>query len=179
MTAIFVSFAVAFAVNAVFFAVAAARKTDVVTDLSYSLTFVLLAAALAIGPLNVLRRKPNPVSTDVRRDIGIWAAGFGIAHTIAGLNVHMRGHMIRYFVYGTGAIDTGTRVFIAANWIGLIAVLLLVAFSFARLRWPGHFNGAPNGIWVMAPAQYEADFEKYLNTVNSQMQAEFKALEAA
>ena len=31
----------------------------------------------------------------------------------------------------------------------------------ARLRWPGHFNGAPNGIWVMAPAQYEADFETY------------------
>ena len=23
----------------------------------------------------------------------------------------------------------------------------------ARLRWPGHFNGAPNGIWVTAPAR--------------------------
>lgn len=31
----------------------------------------------------------------------------------------------------------------------------------ARLRWPGHFNGAPNGIWVTAPAQFEADFETY------------------
>ncbi|MGH6892812.1 MAG: amidohydrolase [Dongiaceae bacterium] len=31
----------------------------------------------------------------------------------------------------------------------------------ARLRWPGYFNGAPNGIWVTAPAQYEADFETY------------------
>ena len=31
----------------------------------------------------------------------------------------------------------------------------------ARLRWPGHYNGAPNGIWVTAPAQYEADFETY------------------
>ena len=48
MTAIFVSFAMAFAVNAVFFAVAAARKTDVVTDLSYSLTFVLLAIVLPL-----------------------------------------------------------------------------------------------------------------------------------
>ena len=48
MTAIFVSFAVAFAVNGVFFAVAAARKTDVVTDLSYSLTFVLLAIVLPL-----------------------------------------------------------------------------------------------------------------------------------
>ena len=31
----------------------------------------------------------------------------------------------------------------------------------SRMRWPGHFNGAPNGIWVMAPAQFEADFETY------------------
>jgi len=30
-------------VNGAFFAVAAARRTDVVTDLSYSLTFALLA----------------------------------------------------------------------------------------------------------------------------------------
>ncbi len=31
----------------------------------------------------------------------------------------------------------------------------------ARLRWPGYFNGAENGIWVMDPAQFEADFEVY------------------
>lgn len=46
MTAIFLSFAVALAVNGAFFAVAAARRTDAVTDLSYSLTFALLAVAL-------------------------------------------------------------------------------------------------------------------------------------
>jgi predicted amidohydrolase YtcJ len=46
---------------------------------------------------------------------------------------------------------------------GLVKMVLdgsIQGFS-ARLRWPGHFNGAPNGIWVMAPAQYEADFETY------------------
>jgi steroid 5-alpha reductase family enzyme len=46
MTAILLSFALAFGVNGAFFAAAAARKTDVVTDLSYSLTFVVLAVAL-------------------------------------------------------------------------------------------------------------------------------------
>jgi hypothetical protein len=30
-----------------------------------------------------------------------------------------------------------------------------------RLRWPGYYNGAANGIWVVSPAQYEADFEVY------------------
>jgi steroid 5-alpha reductase family enzyme len=44
--AVVISFVVSFAINAVFFAVAAIRKTDVVTDLSYSLSFAVLAIAL-------------------------------------------------------------------------------------------------------------------------------------
>jgi predicted amidohydrolase YtcJ len=46
---------------------------------------------------------------------------------------------------------------------GLVKMMLdgsIQGFS-ARLRWPGYFNGAPNGIWVTAPSQYEADFETY------------------
>lgn len=46
---------------------------------------------------------------------------------------------------------------------GLVKMMLdgsIQGFS-ARLRWPGYFNGAPNGIWVTAPAQYETDFEVY------------------
>lgn len=46
---------------------------------------------------------------------------------------------------------------------GLVKMMLdgsIQGFS-ARMRWPGHFNGAPNGIWVVAPSQYEADFETY------------------
>jgi predicted amidohydrolase YtcJ len=31
----------------------------------------------------------------------------------------------------------------------------------SRMRWPGHFNGEPNGIWVTSPEQFEADFETY------------------
>ena len=46
MTAIVLSFAVSLALNGAFFAVAAVRKTDVVTDLSYSLTFAVLAIVL-------------------------------------------------------------------------------------------------------------------------------------
>jgi steroid 5-alpha reductase family enzyme len=48
MTAILLSFVVAFAVNGAFFAVAAARRTDVLTDLSYSLTFAVLAVVLPV-----------------------------------------------------------------------------------------------------------------------------------
>jgi predicted amidohydrolase YtcJ len=46
---------------------------------------------------------------------------------------------------------------------GLVKMMLdgsIQGFS-SRMRWPGHFNGAPNGIWVTDPQQYEADFETY------------------
>ena len=49
MTAVVLSFVIALALNGAFFAVAAARRTDVVTDLSYSLTFALLAVVLLYG----------------------------------------------------------------------------------------------------------------------------------
>jgi len=46
---------------------------------------------------------------------------------------------------------------------GLVKMMMdgsIQGFS-ARVRWPGYVNGSPNGIWVTAPAQYEADFETY------------------
>jgi predicted amidohydrolase YtcJ len=46
---------------------------------------------------------------------------------------------------------------------GLVKMMLdgsIQGYS-ARLRWPGYVNGAPNGIWVTAPSQFEADFETY------------------
>jgi len=46
VSAILLSFGIALAVNGAFFAVAAVRRTDVVTDLSYSLTFAVLAIVL-------------------------------------------------------------------------------------------------------------------------------------
>jgi steroid 5-alpha reductase family enzyme len=46
MNAILLSFLISLAVNAAFFVFAAVRKTDVVTDLSYSLSFAVLAIVL-------------------------------------------------------------------------------------------------------------------------------------
>ena len=85
----------------------------------------LVVTALAIGPLNLLRRRPNPTSTDLRRDVGIWAGLFGITHTVAGFQVHMKGVLPRYFT--VIAPGFGARLFVAANFLGLIAVILLIA----------------------------------------------------
>jgi steroid 5-alpha reductase family enzyme len=71
MTAILLSLVVAFAVNGAFFAVAAARRTDVVTDLSYSLTFALLAVVLLFTGAR------EPVQLVASLLVVVWAVRLG------------------------------------------------------------------------------------------------------
>ena len=71
MNAILLSFAIALALNGAFFAVAAARRTDVVTDLSYSLTFALLAVALPFTGAH------QPSQLLVSALVLVWAARLG------------------------------------------------------------------------------------------------------
>src|SRR5258705_12893777 len=75
-------------------AYAATPPPDVRHRLSMATAYtslILLAVSLWIGPWNVLRRRPNPVSFDLRRDIGIWTGILAVLHTIIGLTVHLRG----------------------------------------------------------------------------------------
>ena len=109
----------------------------------------LLAATLLLGPLNVLRRRANPVSTDFRRDLGIWAGVFSIVHFFVGWQVHMK-HRYQYWfrdVVSVGALVPRTDLFGLANYTGLAAVLLAILLlalsndrSLRRLgtaRWKG------------------------------------------
>ena len=86
----------------------------------------LLVATLAIGALNILRGRRNPVSIDLRRDIGIWCALVTLAHVAIGLQVHMAG-MLLYFFHAPGGGRTTLRLdlFGLANHAGLIAALLI------------------------------------------------------
>jgi sulfoxide reductase heme-binding subunit YedZ len=92
-------------------------------------SMVLLVATLLTGPVNVLRGRRNPVSTDIRRDIGIWAALLGLVHVVVGLQVHFRGKMWFYFVREvekTNELVLRADLFGFANYTGLLATLLLV-----------------------------------------------------
>jgi methionine sulfoxide reductase heme-binding subunit len=89
---------------------------------------VMFGSTLIIGPLNVLRERPNPVSTYLRRDIGIWAALLALAHVVFGLQVHMRGRMWLYFVYPAEEshfLPIRIDPFGLANYTGLAAMLVL------------------------------------------------------
>ncbi len=72
MTAILVSFVVSLVVNAAFFVIAAIRKTDVVTDLSYSLSFAVLAIVLPFSGAG------EPVQLIASLLVLVWAARLGI-----------------------------------------------------------------------------------------------------
>ena len=88
---------------------------------------VLLAATLLTGPVNVLLNRPNPLSSDLRRDIGIWAGVVGIAHAVIGINVHFAGQFLKYFLAETnGRLTIRTNLFGFANHTGLAATVLLV-----------------------------------------------------
>lgn len=89
----------------------------------------LLAATLTIGPWNKLRGRANPVSSYLRRDIGIWAGMLGIVHVILGLQVHMDGKFWLYFLPPPDAtyhFPLRIDAFGLTNYAGLMAGLLLL-----------------------------------------------------
>lgn len=86
----------------------------------------LLAVCLCLGPWKVLRRRQNPVSFDLRRDVGIWAGVFALLHTGIGLPVHLRGRMWMYFFKQLHPLRIQNTQFGAANYAGLGAALLFL-----------------------------------------------------
>lgn len=87
----------------------------------------LVSATLLIGPINVLRNRPNSISADLRRDIGIWGGVVSIVHVIVGLQVHM-GSMVLYFLREVGPdkrLALRIDAFGLANYTGLVATLLI------------------------------------------------------
>src|SRR5262245_11048644 len=102
----------------------------------------LLAVTLLLGPANLLLRRRNPVSTYLRRDVGIWTAIFSIGHVILAILIHVS--------HGSGVVMSVLHFFLAedgrpllnsfglGNWTGLAALIivvgLLVTSSDAALR---------------------------------------------
>jgi sulfoxide reductase heme-binding subunit YedZ len=99
----------------------------------------LLGATLITGPWNVLRLRRNPVSSDLRRDMGICGAVLSLAHVVIGLQVHSRGAMIHYFLRppDEGHASWGLRFdrFGLANYTGLGAALLIVLLAALSNDW--------------------------------------------
>jgi sulfoxide reductase heme-binding subunit YedZ len=127
--------ALALATIAIVYCVCLATPSDPRHQLSIGTAYAsmaFLAASLSLGAWKLLRRQPNPVSFDLRRDFGIWAGLLAILHTAIGLTVHLRGRMWMYFFKQLQPLKLQNTQFGLANYTGLAAALLflmLVAIS--------------------------------------------------
>ena len=87
------------------------------------ISLLLLAATLLVGPLLLIRGSRTPISSYLRRDLGLWCAAFAIAHVAVGFQIHGGGRVISYFFTDGSPNFTS---FGWANWLGLVATLLVV-----------------------------------------------------
>lgn len=103
---------------------------DVLFKLSMATAYVSLlwlVVSLGIGPWNLLRRRPNPISSYLRRDFGIWAGIIAVIHVVVGLQVHMGGRIWVYFFYPEPhTIPLRHDLFGLTNYAGLAATLILL-----------------------------------------------------
>lgn len=111
-----------------FFLVVPGNTLSRVSTATAYVGLALLAWTLFTGPFNVLRRRANPVSTDLRRDVGIWAGTLSIVHVVVGLQVHMGGNIWKYFFFGPEPHLRGVRYdpFGFANYTGLVGTIVLL-----------------------------------------------------
>lgn len=86
---------------------------------------VFLCISLLIGPLNLLRKRFNPVNINLRRDTGIWAGITGCLHVLFALLERNRGGILSFFFRQNGR--PLLTLLGASNWIGLFAIILLIA----------------------------------------------------
>jgi sulfoxide reductase heme-binding subunit YedZ len=102
-------------------------KRDTITFIAQStgyISLVILTISLIIGPLNLLLNNKNPISTYLRRDIGILGGTLAVMHSITGLFVHLRGKMWLYFLNDAKHIRLDK--FGLANYTGLISALIII-----------------------------------------------------
>ena len=98
----------------------------------------LLAITLLIGPANLLLGKRNPVSSNLRRDLGFWTAVVSVGHVVAGFGVHgppgaLGERIVHYFFAPNG--DVLTDSFGLGNWTGLAATVIVVGLLAISSDW--------------------------------------------
>ena len=112
------------------------RAIATITDVTGYASLALILLTLAIGPWRLMRGQPNPVSTDLRRDVGIAAGVLGIVHVVCSLWVHLTGvypslprRVIEYF------FSTGDLKFSVANVLGGVGLVILVVLTIISSDW--------------------------------------------
>lgn len=110
---------------------ARARTVQQLTVATGYLGVGLLGITLLLDPANLLLGWRNPVSSYLRRDVGIWAAVFGVLHVTLAVLIHVShgsgvaATVLHFFIGENGAPLTNS--FGLGNWTGLAALVIVVA----------------------------------------------------
>ena len=97
-----------------------------------------LVAALIEGPWRVLSNRETPLSSYLRRDLGIWAGVFGLLQVYVGFLVYFDTQLIPYFFYvtdGSGISSIRLDLFGLANYVGLLAALVVLVLLTISNDW--------------------------------------------
>lgn len=91
------------------------------------LSVFFLVVSLVLGPINLILKRKNPISTYIRRDIGIFGGVLGVIHSSVGFFMHFTGRPWLYFMKEVGD-DLVIRLgnFGLANFTGLFGALILI-----------------------------------------------------
>lgn len=90
----------------------------------------LIGLTLLVGPANLLLRKRTPISSYLRRDVGIAATATSVVHMIFGFLVkHGDGQILSYFLAPSDRSRILTSSFGLANWAGLAGVVIIVGLA--------------------------------------------------
>ncbi|MBN9392250.1 MAG: Rieske 2Fe-2S domain-containing protein [Chloroflexi bacterium] len=88
---------------------------------------LLVLLTLAIGPINMLKKRKNPVNVMFRRDAGIWAGITAIVHMVSSLLLYFGGNLLLYFFEQTGAgLTFSFDLFYLSDYLGLVAGLVIL-----------------------------------------------------
>jgi sulfoxide reductase heme-binding subunit YedZ len=86
----------------------------------------ILGLTLLIGPVNLMLGRRNPVSSYLRRDLGMWTAIFSVIHVIVGFQVRGAGGTFGFLDYFVADGRPLTNDFGLGNWTGLAALVIVV-----------------------------------------------------
>jgi sulfoxide reductase heme-binding subunit YedZ len=97
------------------------------------LALFFLAVTLLIGPLQLVRRRRNPVNIHSRRDAGIWSAITGCLHVVFGLQNHLGGQILAYFFTPAGGLRLDLLG--VSNDLGAAATVILIGLAVLSNNW--------------------------------------------
>lgn len=113
-------------------------------------SLTLLALALALGPLARLHARTFSRLIPLRREIGVVGGLLALAHVVLSAGLHTRWRWpLLFFNLNDGRIaEINYRVDGIANWLGLVATLLLIPILLSSNDVVERFLGAPGWKWL-------------------------------